>query len=193
MPDKVMEALRGHKKVTLALVWEGDMILIPAGKAPAAKKGGAAWTLMELSKQFPAPKANANPGKPSGSQNPPAQSKPPVQQPAKPAPQNQTGSSGNTGTHFGNNTTAGVEHTEAETESTETTEEMTETETESAETESESTETIESVPETETDENADTGKKTDWLTVAACVCAGAGLIAVLVAIAALVLKNRGDL
>lgn len=193
MPDKVMEALRGHKKVTLALVWEGDMILIPAGKAPAAKKGGAAWTLMELSKQFPAPKANANPGKPSGSQNPPAQSKPPVQPPAKPAPQNQTGSSGNTGTHFGNNTTAGVEHTEAETESTETTEEMTETETESAETESESTETIESVPETETDENADAGKKTDWLTVAACVCAGAGLIAVLVAIAALVLKNRGDL
>lgn len=193
MPDKVMEALRGHKKVTLALVWEGDMILIPAGKAPAAKKGGAAWTLMELSKQFPAPKANANPGKPSGSQNPPSQSKPPVQQPAKPAPQNQTGSSGNTGTHFGNNTTAGVEHTEAETESAETTEEMTETETESAETESESTETIESVPETETDENADAGKKTDWLTVAACVCAGAGLIAVLVAIAALVLKNRGDL
>lgn len=194
MPDKVMEALRGHKKVTLALVWEGDMILIPAGKAPAAKKGGAAWTLMELSKQFPAPKANANPGKPSGSQSQPSQSKPPVHQPAKPAPgQNQSGSSGNTGTHFGNNTTAGAGHTEAETERTETTEEMTETETESAETETESTETIESVPETETDENADAGKKTDWLTVAACVCAGAGLIAVLVAIAALVLKSRGDL
>lgn len=196
MPDKVMEALRGHNKVTLALVWEGDMILIPAGKAPAAKKGNAAWTLMELSGQFPAPKAggSGNSGKPSGGQTQPSQTNSSVNLPVKPAPgQNQTGSSGNAGNHFSSDTVGGTGGTlggsgHTETESTETTEEAVETETES-------TEAAESVPETETDaaENEDTEKQTDWFTVAACVCAGAGLIAVLVAVAALVLKNRGEL
>ena len=55
--------------------------------------------------------------------------------------------------------------------------------------------TEESIQESESasEEFADSEKKTDWLTIAACVCAGAGLIAVLVAIATLVLKKKGEL
>ena len=197
MPDKVMEALRGHKKVTLALVWDGDMIFIPAGKAPAAKKGGAAWTLMELSKSYPAPKpADAKPQKPAA-ENKPSQSKPVVNQPSKPAAQSQSGPSnvsGGSGNHSGTAGGSSEAHPESsEAESTEHTEETAETE--SAEETTEGAGTEESIQESESapEEAADSEKKTDWLTVAACVCAGAGLVAVLVAIAALVLKKKGEL
>ena len=197
MPDKVMEALRGHKKVTLALVWDGDMIFIPAGKAPAAKKGGAAWTLMELSKSYPAPKpADAKPQKPAA-ENKPSQSKPSVNQPSKPAAQSQTGSSnvsGGSGNHSG--TAGGSSEAQPESSEAESTEHTEETaETESAEETTEGAGTEESIQESEStpEEAADSKKKTDWLTVAACVCAGAGLVAVLVAIAALVLKKKGEL
>lgn len=196
MPDKVMEALRGHKKVTLALVWDGDMIFIPAGKAPVAKKGGAAWTLMELSKSYPAPRpADAKPQKPAAENKPP-QSKPVINQPSKPVAQSQNGSSnvsGGNGNHPG--TTGGSEARpeSSEAESTEHTEETAETE--SVEETTEDAGTEESIQESESasEEFADSEKKTDWLTIAACVCAGAGLIAVLVAIATLVLKKKGEL
>lgn len=197
MPDKVMEALRGHKKVTLALVWDGDMIFIPAGKAPAAKKGGAAWTLMELSKSYPAPKpADAKPQKPAA-ENKPSQSKPVVNQPSKPVAQSQSGPSnvsGGSGNHSGTAGGSSEAHPESsEAESTEHTEETAETESTEETTEGAGTE--ESIQESESapEEAADSEKKTDWLTIAACVCAGAGLVAVLVAIAALVLKKKGEL
>lgn len=193
MPDKVMEALRGHQKVTLALVWEGDMILIPAGKAPAAKKGNAAWTLMELSKSYPAPKPAQ---KPSGNQNKPPQKQPVVNQPSKPAAgQGQTGSAGS---QFSSNKVSGSSgsHPAAVPESQETERtEPAETTEEAESTEAESREPEETIQETETEpeEPSAAEKKADWLTVAACVCAGAGLVAVLAAIATLVLKKKGEL
>ena len=197
MPDKVMEALRGHKKVTLALVWDGDMIFIPAGKAPVAKKGGAAWTLMELSKSYPAPRpADAKPQKPAAENKPP-QSKPVINQPSKPAAQSQSGSSnvsGGSGNHSG--TAGGSSEAQPESSEAESTEHTEETaETESTEETTEGAGTEESIQESESasEEFADSEKKTDWLTIAACVCAGAGLIAVLVAIATLVLKKKGEL
>lgn len=55
LPDKVLDALRQHEKVTLALVWEGDMIVIPAGKALPYEKEHKTWTLAELSKRYPLP------------------------------------------------------------------------------------------------------------------------------------------
>ena len=60
LPDKVLDALRQHRKVTLALVWEGDMIVIPAGKAPDYDKNHKSWTLAELSKRYPLNRTEAS-------------------------------------------------------------------------------------------------------------------------------------
>lgn len=64
LPDKVLDALRQHEKVTLALVWEGDMIVIPAGKALPYEKEHKTWTLAELSKRYPL-SVTETPGQPA--------------------------------------------------------------------------------------------------------------------------------
>lgn len=81
MPDSVMEALRGHAEVALALVWEGDLILIPAGKAPASSDAFPSWTLGELSTRYPAAGGQGSSATPSAAPAPVS----PAKQPSAPA------------------------------------------------------------------------------------------------------------
>lgn len=160
MPDKVLEALRQHEKVTLALVWEGDMILIPAGKAPAPDKAHRTWTLGELSLQYGVSKTTVT----QDSQNKASE----VTAPAK----RQESS------HNADKNTAETENRQEETgeiaEEAQEAEPVTEEETE------EEPEGI--VPENTilTEKVEDGG--IDWFLVAGCVCAGCGIIIVAIAI-----------
>ena len=55
LPDTVLDALRKNTGVTLALVWEKDMIVIGAGQAPPWELSRKTWTLEELSLRYPLP------------------------------------------------------------------------------------------------------------------------------------------
>ncbi len=178
VPDKVLDALRTHDRVTLALVWEGDMIVIPAQKAPAYQKGVTDWSLADLSKQYPLAKPAPVP---APAPAPAAPEKPAVKPPFQGSGQNA----------HKENQGGIIIHEKAEPE----TEQQTETESTVSETEEEpesvdsgkETVPVVSVPEIQEEKG---GMKIDWFLVAACICAGTGIIAVTTAIAAMVRKKR---
>ena len=177
MPDSVMEALRSHTEVALALVWEGDMILIPAGKAQAASKSFPSWTLGELSSRYPLQKAAASvpsdpaiaPAAPSLAPQPslPAASSKP--QPTK-APE----------------TNAGEEMTRG-TETEETISEVPNTGPE--ETPSAPQSEIQETAQTDLPHTEEAKKQTDWFTVAAFLCAATGGLAIVIAAVAMKKKR----
>lgn len=177
--EKVMEALRTHDKVTLALVWEGDMIVIPAKKAPSYQKGVTAWAMADLSKMYPLLKpapAPSQPPAPAPTQTPAVPQKP---APSPSSPQNvQNPSKGGIIIH---------EKTEPEeTRESESVSPVTETQQESSSLE---TEAVPAVSTQEIQEEKG-GVKIDWFLVAAGICAGTGIVAVTTAIAAMVRKKR---
>lgn len=171
MPDKVLDALRQHEKVTLALVWEGDMIVIEAGKAPAYDKAHANWTLAELSLQYPAVKADAQePQKASQAA--------PESQEAADEKKNENGSQ--------KDPDAAVKEKESEPEPESEESAAIEAEEETAP----ETEAFWELPEkTILTEKAD-GGGIDWFLVAACVCAGCGIIIVTIAVLAVACRKR---
>lgn len=194
MPDKVMEALRTHTKVTLALVWEGDMIVIPAGKALDYDKAYKSWTLGELSKRYPLAKNQTaqTAGSASG-QN--SNGSAAVSTDANAGSQSaNTGSQSVSGTkNAGSSTEVPIKHSAQEDESGET--EGTETEESSEETSSEAENLTQDseeiiVPEEEIFSESTSENKIDWTMVAICACAGVGLIAILTAVISTVRKKR---
>lgn len=186
MPDRVMDALRGHDKVTLALVWEGDMIIIPPGKAPQFQKGRTEWTLTELSKQYPLSKPAAS--VPPVPQTPP-QGKP---QESALAPSESIKPSVGDGQKAEADKGGVIVHEKTEDRETEAPcedEDDSGREESSVEPERESAAAI---PESTVQVNGEAGRTLhiDWFLAAAFVCAGTGVIAVAVAIAAMVKKKK---
>lgn len=168
LPDRVLDALRGHRKVTLALVWEGGMILIPAGGAPDADKAHKTWTLAELAQRYPAPQTAPAPVEPQ-----------PIQPAAPDAPAPQTPTQSSPPAHQGNITSHPLAaFPEPESVSAAETGEVEETPISQPETETQETE-----PEPDRVEEKNP-VQIDWFLVAAIVCAVTGLIAVLVTLAA---------
>lgn len=169
MPDRVLDALRQHEKVTLALVWEGDMIVIPAGNAPAYDKAHRSWTLAELSAQYPAVKEDTQVPEAAQTTAPAGQ---------KTANENANGSAGQK-----NGDAAGKDkESEPEEETGTAVEEEEETVPE--------TEAFLEIPEKTilTEKAGDGG--IDWFLVAACACAGCGIIIVTIAVLAVVRKKK---
>lgn len=168
LPDRVLDALRGHRKVTLALVWEGGMILIPAGSAPDADKVHKTWTLAELAQRYPAPQPAPAPVESQ-----------PIQPAAPDAPAPQTPTQSSPPAHQGNITSHPLAtFPEPESGSETETGEVEETPISQPETETQETE-----PETDRVEE-NNPVQIDWFLIAAIVCAVTGLTAVLVALAA---------
>lgn len=179
MPDKVMDALRKHEKVTLALVWEGDMIVIFAGKALPYEKEHKTWTLAELSRRYPLNAA----APPSGQ----VETAPPetVQQPQ---PSGQTAAAQTPLNH-----PASVPDSQNPTEADPGQTVQTEASSEEAETESEKTGLTEMLQTVETIaamEEVPEGSTVDWFLVAAGVCAVCGVLVVALAVAALTKGKR---
>lgn len=182
MPEKVMEALRGHAKVTLALVWEGDMIVIPAGKAQAMQKSRTRWTLEELSKLYPFTK-------PAAVTPQPAPLPKPAESSTVQAENGQAAAQG--GKKTGGNKGGVIVHEKPETEAAEPSQESQESQEEStAAQEEEVSLPQEASREVLEPEETKGPKQIDWFLVAACICAGTGVIAISVAIAAMIKKRR---
>ena len=175
LPDKVLDALRHHQKVSLALVWEGGTILIPAGKAPDARRSSNTWTLSELAGSFALPAETIQQAAPvmPQVQIPAVQPQSPVPAPVRSYPEKEAA---------------------PETES-----DVPETEDIAPETLPESQTAAETLSELQTvQETQDLPKlqqepiRINWFLVAACVCALTGLAAILIAVAAVAQRNDLD-
>lgn len=188
LPDRVLDALRQHRKVTLALVWEGDMIVIPAGKAVDYDKNHKSWTLAELSKRYPL--TQTEPSQPSR----PEETPPAIQQPeTAPQPVPKPVEKPSTGQNAPAQTGSGKDGQE------ETAESGMSGETDTAETEPEQgksgfTEVLR-VPETvPAMEEVAEGSTFDLFLAAAGICAVCGIIVTALAITAMVKgkKRNGE-
>ena len=190
LPDKVLDALRHHQKVSLALIWEGGTILIPAGKAPDARRSSNTWTLSELAGSFALPAETIQQAAPEI-----PQIQIPEVQPQSPVPAGAA--------NFADEVKTVRPYPEKEA-SPETESAMPETESAAPETEDIVPETPEVQTAAETLSGLQTAPETqdpsksqqepiriNWFLVAACVCALTGLAAILIAVAAV--AQREDL
>lgn len=185
LPDKVLEALRQHEKVSLALVWEGDMIVIPAGKALPYDKEHRSWTLTELSEKYPLMKAEAVTPPAQGNAEAPVSSS--AQNPGEAGSQN-----------VKENKTAAPVQTAAANSGQESDDgkdgegvQQPETEPESTEEESQKP-VLEQLAEQEIPsamEDVQEGSNVDWFLMAAGICAVCAIIVAAIALAAL-LKRK---
>lgn len=179
LPDKVLDALRKHEKVTLALVWEGDMIVIPAGKAPDYEKAHKTWTLAELSALYPQPAAWPE-------EQTAKETEQTLQQAAAPAvSQSAPETSGGTDPAADRNkaplpeesgSEEGTDEPESETEETEKKPDLTEV--------LKASETVSAMDEVEE------GSAVDWFLVAAGVCAVCSVVVAALAVAAMIKGNK---
>lgn len=179
LPDKVLAALRQHEKVTLALVWEGDMIVIPAGKAPGYDKEHKTWTLAELSALYPQPKAAAQPEEQTAKETEQT-----LQQASAPVvSQSAPGASGGTDPEAERNKAPVPEENGSE-------EDTEESETKETEKQPDFTEALKESEPISAMNEVEEGSAVDWFLAAAGVCAVCGVVAVALAVAAMMKGKR---
>lgn len=178
LPDKVLDALRQHGKVSLALVWEGDMIVIDAGRALPHDEGHTSWTLAELSERYPLSTETAAP---------PVQTEAPL-----PSAEKDSAQSAPTLEPKKEQPAGTLENTAAEVEKGDEGESATEPETEPESETGEAAAPVWQLAEQEIPsamEAVEEGSMVDWFLMAAGICAVCAIIVVAVAVAA-ILKRK---